>query len=222
MEIAILILEYLRVLIWPIVVLFGVLIFKEPIHSLFKKLNKLVLPGGTSIDFGKEIKEAEKLSEEVKNAPVDKSRKQAPTIPITEANARMLSLGLELSPSGLDMNKYMDLAKEDPNIALAGLRMELEILVTNVAKGFKIEIVPYKSTLRVLKSLYDSGAVSSDQYSLLRKIINLCNAAIHGTRVSREEAESVIDLGQVLAQDYLAWLSWGFPDNWKPKEKNDD
>lgn len=40
--------------------------------------------------------------------------------------------------------------------------------------------------------------------------------AMHGRFVSREEAEEVIKAAEVLFGQYLAWLSWGFDDNWRP------
>jgi hypothetical protein len=36
-----------------------------------------------------------------------------------------------------------------------------------------------------------------------------------------EEADSVIDLMEVLNEQYIHWLSWGFEDNWQPKEKGE-
>jgi hypothetical protein len=53
---------------------------------------------------------------------------------------------------------------------------------------------------------------------LAQKIFNVCNQAMHGRFVSREEAEEVIKAAEVLFAQYLAWLSWGFSDNWKPSE----
>jgi hypothetical protein len=52
---------------------------------------------------------------------------------------------------------------------------------------------------------------------LARRVLPFCNQAIHGGEVSREQALDVIGAAGVLARDYLAWLSWGFDDDWKPK-----
>jgi hypothetical protein len=114
------------------------------------------------------------------------------------------------------MNRYFDLAQQDPNLALAGLRMEVEILARNLARGFKLDISPRDSAGVLLRRLLDRNAITADQYGLAQQIVRLCNAAVHGTRVSREEAEAVIDAAKVLAKDYLAWLSWGFADGWTP------
>jgi hypothetical protein len=50
---------------------------------------------------------------------------------------------------------------------------------------------------------------------LARRVLSFCNQAIHGGEVSKEQALDVIGAAGVLARDYLAWLSWGFDDNWK-------
>lgn len=215
MEKAHLILEYIQTVIWPAVVILGLLLFRRPVAAILTRLKGAGLPGGVSLDFSQEVRDAQNLSQEVAKAPMI-AKHVTPMLPVTEANARMLTLGLQPSPSGLDMSRYSDLAQQDPNVALAGLRMEVEYLARNLAKGFKIEFDPRESANKLLHRLIDGDAISQDQYRLAQKIVRLCNAAIHGTRVSREEAEAVIDAARVLAKDYLAWLSWGFNDGWKP------
>lgn len=44
----------------------------------------------------------------------------------------------------------------------------------------------------------------------------VCNATVHGQPVSLEQAKSVIQSAEVLADQYLSWLSWGFDDGWEP------
>jgi len=52
----------------------------------------------------------------------------------------MIHLGLRPSPSGLDMSYYRSLADQDPNVTLAGLRIEIDILARNLAKGFNVSV----------------------------------------------------------------------------------
>ena len=129
----------------------------------------------------------------------------------------MLQLGLRPSPSGLDMSYYRSLADQDPNLALAGLRIEIDILARNLAKGFKVPVNDRESGARLIRRLYDGGSVTSEQMQLTMKVLQVCDAAVHGTPVSREEADDVIGLAEVLADQYLAWLSWGFDDGWTPR-----
>jgi len=220
MEIALLVLNYIEALIWPAAVVVGLLLFREPLTVVLQRLKGAGLPGGVSLDFSQEIRAAEILSREIAKASRKPRETSTPMLPITQANARMISLGLQPSPSGLNMSRYADLAQQDPNLALAGLRMEIELLARNLAKGFKVSIQPRDSAGLLLRRLYDSGAITSDQHQLAQKVIRLCNAALHGTSVSREEADAVIDLASVLAKDYLEWLSWGFDDGWTPPDSN--
>jgi len=214
MEIAKLILEYLRVLAWPTTVMALALLFRREITRVFGRLKKAVLPGGVSIDLQEEVLEVKELSERIQSAPPSEQKRATPSIPLTEANARMMKLGLAPTLSGLDIAYYRARVATDPVLALAGLRIDLETLARNLAVGFKIQ--PTGSLYDLLARLKEAGAITPDQMQLGLKISKVCNQAMHGQLVSREEAEDVIDAAEVLFRQYLAWLSWGFDDNWKP------
>jgi len=216
-DIAKLVLEYIQALVWPFVVILSLLLFRDPLAAILARLKGAGFPGGLSLDFGQEVRDAQDLSRQVAKAKRRRPERSTPMLPLTEANARLISLGLQPSPSGLEMSRYLELAQQDPNLALAGLRMEVEIVARNLARGFKIDYRPRDSSGMLLRWLRDRAAISGDQYDLAQKILRLCNAAVHGTRVSREEAEAVIDVAGVLARDYIAWLSWGFDDGWAPQ-----
>lgn len=214
MEIAKLVLEYIKALVWPLTVFTLSLFFRSEIKRVLARIIKLGLPGGLSLDL--QVQEAKQLSEKVESTPPPEDRKKTPGIPQTEANARMIKLGLRPSPSGLDLSYYREIAERDPILALAGLRIELETWFRNVAQGFKVDTGQYDSMNRVLARLRDAGAVTPDQVMLARRVLSFCNQAIHGGAVSKEQALDIIGAANVLARDYLAWLSWGFDDNWKP------
>lgn len=216
MEIAKLVLEYIRALIWPTTVLTLSLFFRSEVKRVFARLRKAVLPGGVSIDLQEEVREVKQLSEKIESTTPPADRKRTPGIPQTEANARMIQLGLRPSPSGLDLSYYREIAERDPVLALAGLRVELETWFRNLAQWSNIDTKPNDSMNRVLARLRDGHAVTPDQVLLTRRVLSFCNQAIHGGEVSREQALEVIGAAGVLARDYLAWLSWGFDGDWKP------
>lgn len=216
MEMAKLVLEFLKVFVWPLTVVSLLLFFRTPIRAILSRLRKAALPGGVSIDFQEEIHEVKRLSERVETMPAPPNRPTTPALPITEANARMLSVGLRPAPSGLDMSYYRDIASRDPNLALAGLRIELEILAKNVAQGFGIKPEKNESLNSLLRRLRENGSITAEQHDLMRKILSLSNRAVHGTAVSKREADEVIDAASVIAEQYLEWLSWGFPGGWTP------
>src|SRR5437016_12438736 len=126
MELAKLILEYVKVLAWPTTTIIFVIAFRTPLTAILARLRKAALPGGVSIDFQEEIQKAKELSRQVDAVPVPADRRRTPAIPLTEANARMIGLGLQPVSSGLDMSYYREIAESDPTLALAGLRIELE------------------------------------------------------------------------------------------------
>ena|ERR1035438_4247465 len=216
MEVAKLILEFVKALAWPITALVLALLFRAPLTTILNRLRKAGLPGGVSIDFQEEIQEAKQVSKEVEASLPPADRPTRPMIPRTEANARMIALGLKPTSSGLDLSYYRKIAESDPTLALAGLRIEIEILANNLATGFKLEPKAAEPVTSLLRRLRESGAITAEQADLARRILTLCNRAIHGQGISREEALEVIDAASVIASDFLKWLSWGFNDNWPP------
>lgn len=218
MEVAKIVLEFLRVLIWPGTVLTLGLLFRIEIKKLLTRLRKAALPGGVSLELEDQIQQVRILSEKVESEPPPSNREKAPGIPLTEANARAIQLGLRPTASGLDMSYYRNLAISDPVLALAGVRIELETLARNLAQGFKLEVGSNERIGRVLSRLRDAGAITSDQMKLAQNALSVGNLAMHGEPISVQQAQDVIDSVSVLVKDYLAWLSWGFPDNWKPSQ----
>lgn len=216
MEIAKLVLEYVRAMIWPLTVLALSLYFRKEIKRVLARLRKVILPGDVSLDLQEEVQEVKQLSEKIQETPPPNGRRTTPSIPLTEANARMIKLGLAPMLSRLDISYYRSKAETDPVLALAGLRIDLETMMRNVAVGFKVQSASSGPIPRILARLREAGAITPDQMQLAQKIFSVCNQALHGRFVSREEAEEVIKAAEVLFQQYLAWLSWGFDDNWKP------
>jgi hypothetical protein len=216
MDVAKLILEFVKALVWPLTALMLALLFRTPISAVLTRLRKAGFPGGVSIELQEEIQEAKLLAKQVEAQPTPANRPKRSAVPQTEANARMISLGLKPTGSGLDMSYYREIAQSDPTLALAGLRIELEVLINNLAAGFKLEPRRREPVSSLLKRLREHNSVTSEQVDLARKIFAICGKAIHGQAVTQEEAFDVIDAAEVLAKDFLAWLSWGFDDNWKP------
>jgi len=205
-----------KALAWPVAAFTIALMFRREIRAILSRIRKAALPGGVSIDFQNEIREAQELATQIEPRLPPPDRPQASALPLTEANARMLQLGLQPTPSGLDLNYYRLIAAQDPTLALAGVRIELEILAKNLAKGFKFDVPRNSSLGTVLRRLRDAGAITAGQLTLAQKVLSLANQAVHGRRVSREEAEEIIGVAEVLVDDYLSWLSWGFGDGWVP------
>ena len=215
METTKLILDFVESLIWPSVLIFSLYFFRRELRLLFKRLASVKV-GDNSIDFfQEELDKAQELSADVQSNPEvsEENRhriESAPKLLLTEANAQMLKHGLRPSPSGLELSYYRTIAERDPALALAGLRIELEIIGQNLAMGFDVDVPPRASVSRVFSELAKSGAVSNKQFNLVQSISRLANSAVHGAPISQDDADAVIDTANVLRDQYLAWLSWGF------------
>lgn len=212
LNLAELILEYCKIFVWPITLVVLVLMFKKRISNFLSRVKKADLPGGVSLEtFSEELDQAKSLSHQVAEAPqTRKAENKGPVIPLTEANARMMRLGLIPSPSGLEFSRYRELAQSDPNLALAGLRIELENMLKNLGKGFGVNLSSRYSVSIMLDKLLEHGAVTSNQAQLARSVIRLANAAVHGVPISQQQAEELLDVATVLRDQYVKWLSWGF------------
>ncbi len=214
MQLETIILEFVKALAWPFTTLLLAAMFRKEIRAVLTRIRKAVLPGGVSFDLEHEIRETKELAVRIESSPPPPGRPKAPALPLTEANSRMIALGLTPTPSGLDLKYYRTIAASDPNLALAGLRIEVEILTRNLAKGFKIKYSETDSITALLRRLLDAHAITSDQFSLTKKILSILNEAVHGKTIPRWLAEEMIESAQVLVDDYLAWLSWGFGGGW--------
>jgi hypothetical protein len=221
MELAKLILEYVKALAWPTTALAITLIFRREIRAIIGRIRKAALPGGVSIDFEEQILETKELATRIEAALPPPNRPQTPVLPLTEANSRMISLGLKPTPSGLDLSYYRSIAANDPTPALAGLRIELEILIRNPARGFKIDVATYESPSRVLNRLLDASAVTKDQFALGKKVLSLANQAVHGRAVSRREAEENYGSSADARGRLPCMVELGFSDGWDSRGREE-
>lgn len=175
------------------------------------RVRRAKFPGG-EFELGEELSEARRDAESVQKEKKPQIEPVNEVISLNEVNRRMLDLGLDPSPSGMNIKRYKDLAHIDPNLALAGLRMEMEILGRNLAKGFDVDIPESLGASRLFRLLLESGAITRNQFELIDRLVRICTAAIHGTRVQESEALDALEYAQVLADQYIEWLSWGFSD----------
>ena len=122
----------------------------------------------------------------------------------------MIEKGLRPSPSGLDLNYYRNIAKSDIRLAAAGLRIEFELLIRNLVIGFKINSSPNEPIPSLIKKLGARFSITDKQIKFIGIIFQLTNYTIHGGEPTEEQFEEVLELGETLVDDYIAWLDWNF------------
>ncbi len=207
MDIAKLVLEFLKVLIWPTAVLTSFIIFRAELKSLAESLRRIKLPGGTELEWQQKIKAAEEAAEKVENSP-----RVLESTNVKNDLATFVSQsykhGLLASPSNYDFNYYREIAERDRNLSLAGLRMELERMLQNMANFFNIEYDKMRtSTGRLSRLLEKEDIFEKTESELLGSIISVANAALHGREVSLFDADRTIESAEVFLDFYVAFMS---------------
>jgi hypothetical protein len=89
---------------------------------------------------------------------------------------------------------YISVAKSDPNLALAGLRIEIERRLIAMAKATG-KHVERESAGQLMRFLHNEKLLSDPEYSTLQELLVLLNRAVHGAYVDSNTAQWAIDVG---------------------------
>ena len=102
-----------------------------------------------------------------------------------------------LAPVTVDIETeypFQIVAEDDPNLALAGLRIEIEKRLRQLAQSANIPI--YRSSVsKLMRLLYQKGVLSKEAYSVLADMIGLLNEAVHGAEVDRRALNWAMEIG---------------------------
>ncbi|MEI6832024.1 MAG: hypothetical protein WCK61_04910 [Candidatus Omnitrophota bacterium] len=159
-------------LIWPILTIDAItvtLLFIALIPWLAPLFKSLELPGGWKIEF-QDFERA--------RTKADKAGLLA-RVTVVQAQTKY---------------SFQIVAKEDPKLALAGLRIEIEKRLTEIAEsnGVKLEKVGIGQLLRILG---ERELLSREQRFVLADMVGLLNAAVHGGDIDGRAAEWALDVG---------------------------
>jgi hypothetical protein len=143
------------------------------IAQFLKEVNIL----GANFKFQEEIREVGKLINLSGTAKVK-----------TEVKA---SLNVVKSKALDNARKLLD---SDPVLALAALRIEIEKKLKTIAKKLDLPIKEKQSITAIIANLKSKEIFTHEQVLILRKIIQMCNKAIHGALISKGEAKEIISL----------------------------
>ncbi|MBI4454930.1 MAG: hypothetical protein HY644_03420 [Acidobacteria bacterium] len=76
---------------------------------------------------------------------------------------------------------FVSRASEDPNLALAGLHIEIEKRLQKI--GQKYGLNPQQGVMRLLRHLSNEGAICEREVSVISDLIGLLNEAVHRATV---------------------------------------
>jgi hypothetical protein len=97
----------------------------------------------------------------------------------------------------IDVPIYVAILDDDPNLALAGLRIDIEQRLQKLAQSDNLP-----STRRginpLLRDLETDQILTARQTSALKDILRSLNLAAHGEDISMRDARAVMDVGRQL------------------------
>lgn len=90
-------------------------------------------------------------------------------------------------------------SEEDPNLALAGLRIEIEKRLIQLA-GLEGDKHRKEGVRQLLKILSQQGILTTQERSVLAELISLLNSAVHGATIDKRAAEWAMEVGPRILQ----------------------
>lgn len=109
-----------------------------------------------------------------------------------------------------------DLLPRDPNLALAGMRLAIEEGVRDALAFLEPDFASPSGRLplgRAVRRLHGVSAMTDTQTKLLLVIVDLCNKAVHGHRVTAGDAADVFDMADTLNRSFALGYSLNFRAN---------
>ena len=89
---------------------------------------------------------------------------------------------------------FQQVAQDDPNLALAGLRIEIEKRLIGIAKRNNLD-VRNCGIGQLLRLLSEHEVLDHRERSVLGDLTGLLNSAVHGASVDRQSASWAMDIG---------------------------
>ncbi len=105
-------------------------------------------------------------------------------------------------------------AREDVNLALAGLRIEIEKRMKSLAQRYGMN-TNWQGIGNTLVYLGNRDVLAPDELDFLKEVTTLLNGAVHGARIDRDTALWTIDYGPRI----LRYLDGRIKEAGRPKKK---
>lgn len=100
------------------------------------------------------------------------------------------------------LQAIQDLVKDDPVLALAKIRIEIEKLITklHVSLDLKSNFNRHTPLARMIVDLNRQEILSSEISHALREVLAICNRAVHGEEIRKQDAEIIVKTGTELLE----------------------
>ena len=159
-------------IIWPRLAIDAValaLIVIAILPWLAPLVKSLELPGGWKVEF-QELQKAASRAETAGLLAAEPSQKEAAF-------------------------SFQSIATRDPNLALAGLRIEIEKRLSSLAEIHGLNARRPMGVGQSLRALAQAEVLTNEERSILSDMVNMLNSAVHGAEVDTRAAAWAIDVG---------------------------
>lgn len=102
--------------------------------------------------------------------------------------------GLLSEPADRSDYSFQVIAEQDPNLALAGLRIEIEKRLILLAQEHDIG-TNHVGVARLLRYLGERNIITHEERSVLSDMVGMLNSAVHGAEVDNRAAQWAIEVG---------------------------
>lgn len=164
-------------LIWPVVVIFIVIILRRPLRELIadlgRRLRSIKFPGGEA-EFSDELAEIKEAADEA----------DLPAAPIAPPAGPPL-LGVEG-----DERQWIKLAELSPRSAITEAWRQVEITMREVARRFEIPERESRSPLTLIRVLGKHQVLTPDILAIVSDLRGVRNTAAHGREVEITETDA--------------------------------
>jgi hypothetical protein len=86
-------------------------------------------------------------------------------------------------------------AAQDPNLALAGLRIEIEKRLSVLATAYGLDAGRPMGIGQLLRALTKADVLTAEERAVLADMTNMLNSAVHGADVGQDAAQWAIGVG---------------------------
>ncbi len=116
---------------------------------------------------------------------------------LAEVGRKAEEAGLVSKSTPQEVPIFVSLAAEDPNLALAGLRIEIERRLRSIAAAHDLHVEPV-GVGTLLRVLGRHDVLSKREQSVLADLIGILNGAVHGASVNAASAQWALKEGSRL------------------------
>ena len=114
--------------------------------------------------------------------------------PASRAESAGLLASAATAPALAPEFAFQTIAEQDPNLALAGLRIELEKRLVRLAQSKGLEVRSY-GIGQLLRLLTKHEVLTQEEQSALSDMVGLLNSAVHGAAVDPRAADWAMSVG---------------------------